>query len=167
MFSSVRMPHLSFLDASLATQVRRVCGRSLALPSIAIASLLLISCFPQPSEALALTTRILVNKKVTIAGSPPAILFQPLLGDVSARNGFSELADYPSQSLYEGSEANAAQFRHDVASEGFEVDTATDLNHVSFHDHLIDPDTGAANPPFPTSDAMPVATGADALYLWS
>jgi len=93
-------------------------------------------------------TRILVNKNVKVVAA--TITFQKLPAESLARSGFTELADYVSQSLYEGAESSAAQFRNDVTGQGFEIDTATDLNHVSFHDHLIDPETGAATPSFPT-----------------
>lgn len=117
-------------------------------------------------------TLVLVNKRVTVAGSPPEITFLPLPVDTASRNGFVEFADYASQALYEGPEANAEQFRKDVVDQGYEVDTATDLNYVSFHDHQIDPDTGVATPPFPTPSTLGVlgapqatADASDTLFL--
>lgn len=139
------------------------------LIAVGIASFFILTCLAQISAAQERSTRILVNKKVRVSGSPATISFQPLAADVPTRSGFSALGEYVSQALYEGPEGSAAQFRGDVAAQGFEIDTVTDLNYVSFHDHVIDPETGMATPPYPsdstTGNAFPQAPNGDALFL--
>jgi len=161
---AVRVPRRPFLNQRKDARAGRY--RLISLAAL-IATFLVSLCSPERSEAQARLTRILVNKKLLVSSSPAGITFQPLPTSASSRSGFSELGDYVSQSLYEGPETSAAQFRGDVIAQGFETDTATDLNYLSFHDHVIDPETGAATPPFPADAASGVAqpTGADALFL--
>ncbi len=131
--------------------------RLLSLASFLLAS---VSASGQTS-----TVRLLVDKNLTPNrpfGSPIP-LFAAITSSRPAAAGFTQIADYPSRTLYNGPAAAAASLISSLSAEGYRARIATDLENVSFHDHRINPDTGVATPPFPAYTYQP--TGTDGLYL--
>lgn len=103
------------------------------------------------------TTKIVVHKPMTRTG------FSAISSPAIAAAGYALVADYTARGLYEGPSAGAQGLLQNLRTSGYTARAAAEFSHIDFHTRQLDPDTGIATPPFPTSTWQPA--GPDALYI--
>ena len=108
---------------------------------------------PAADNAGAANVRLLVYKNLTSNRLPgtPLPPFAPVASTAPGDAGFVLIADYLNRSLYEGPVAAASGLLAHLSAQGVRAVLASDLDTLVLHDHRIDPDTGSATPPFPSS----------------
>ena len=127
---------------------------------LALLSALLISSSTSLASQTYIT-RIVVEKKMTPSAGDSTLSFSAITSEHPTRSGFSQLADYPSRTVFEGPAGSIPALMSGLRSEGYEVRVAEDLEELSFRGHRIDPSSGSATPPFPSLPYQ--ASGKDGL----
>ena len=129
---------------------------------LALLSALLISSSTSLASQTYIT-RIVVEKKMTPSAGDSTLSFSAITSEHPTRSGFSQLADYPSRTVFEGPAGSIPALMSGLRSEGYEVRVAEDLEELSFRGHRIDPSSGSATPPFPSLPYQ--ASGKDGLFI--
>lgn len=132
------------------------------VPSVVLFMLLICDAVlaTQPQLARVVVAKRLASNRAFGSSTPP---FLPVSSGRLASSGFVEIADYPSRTLYEGPPSEAAAFVAGLKAEGYDAAPASDLDELRYLGNRIDPDSGAAVPPFPTIAYEP--TGAEGIYI--
>lgn len=121
-----------------------------------------LALFDSSLGAQAESARIVVNKKMPMrwgSGSP----FAEVSSALPASAGFIRLSDHPSRTVFEGPANSAQSLLVSLRSEGYDARVASDIDEVAFRGHRIDPDTGAATPPFASNAYQP--SGSRGLFI--
>src|SRR5206468_10144132 len=125
----------------IAARHRSVGRKSWVLSAAAM--LLAVTAWP----ATPATVRMAVEKKRSVAGNPPVLLFSSITSPALAASGFTLLADYATRTVYDGPAAAADSLRSALLQAGYRSSIASDLNQVVFHEVSVDPATAAISPP--------------------